>query len=99
MRGPLSASDIVYYLDDQVCREVAPRFPGWEKAEAAWANARASGETAASLKRWVAKEFKLKLERDRVRSLAHRTREMDKVPIELERVVKELVTLAAGRRR
>jgi AAA domain, putative AbiEii toxin, Type IV TA system len=95
----LSQEDILFYLDDQVCREAAPAFPGWRAArDAARAAERRRDRTARKWKRWVTGTYGLELSRDSIRELAAECRRQGRIPPELALVVSELTALAAASR-
>lgn len=50
----LSEEDILFYLDEEICQESAPRFPGWHQA-------RTAAGKAKKWKKWVAEEYGLNL--------------------------------------
>jgi energy-coupling factor transporter ATP-binding protein EcfA2 len=87
----LSRADILYYLDDEVCRQAAPHFPGWETATAAYAD---SG-THKPWKGWVASRYGLTLTRDNIRNLAAECRRRGEIPAELAAAIRNLAAYAA----
>ena len=62
----LSQPDILYYLDEAICRQVSPEFPGWQNAVNAWAETGRHGPW----KRWVKSRYRLPLTPEGVRNLA-----------------------------
>jgi hypothetical protein len=87
----LRQPDILYYLDEAICRKVAPRFPGWQIAFNEWVSSGKRG----LWKPWVASKYRLPLSRDGIRDLARECRTQHKIPAELSRVVNGLITYAA----
>jgi hypothetical protein len=87
---PITA-DILYYLDDEVCQQAAPRFPGWETATAEHAD---SG-THEPWKRWVQSRYGLSLTRDNIRNLAAECRRRCKIPAEMAAAIRVLAAYAA----
>jgi hypothetical protein len=90
----LTRSDILYYLDDEVCRQAASRFPGWETATAEYAGS----DTHEPWKRWVASRYGLSLSRDNIRNLAAECRQRGKIPAELTAAIRALIGWAAESR-
>jgi len=88
----LAQPDILYYLDEAICRQFAPRFPGWQAAAAE----RAATTKPPRWKDWIESQYGLTLDRDNVRSLARRCREDGKIAAELTQKVKELSAYAAA---
>ncbi len=86
----LSKPDILYYLDPAVCRLKAPQFPGWEEAWAAWGDAGRQGDW----KKWVAREYGLRLDVPAIKELARGC--IDKIPQEIRGKVKRLRDMAAS---
>lgn len=86
----LSRADILHYLDDEVCRRSAPRFPGWGTATAEHA---ASG-THEPWKRWMESRYGLKLDRDNIRYLAAECRRRGRIPAEIAAATQVLVAYA-----
>ena len=87
----LRRKDILNYLDDEVCREAAPSFPGWTDAVAAWHSA----STSVPIKTWLRNTYDLRLDRKSVRSLAAATKKADMVPKEFGRLMKEILAVAS----
>jgi hypothetical protein len=83
----LDQPDILYYLDETICRHVAPAFPGWDAAEAERRNARSH----LRWKKWVEDRYGLSLTREGVRRLAQMCRQDHKIPAELTRKVHGLI--------
>lgn len=88
----LDKPDILYYLDEAICRQVAPAFPGWHAAQAELRNAR----SRMRWKRWVEDQYALSLTRESIRQLARRCRQEDKIPAELARKMHELTAYATA---
>jgi energy-coupling factor transporter ATP-binding protein EcfA2 len=88
----LAQPDILYYLDETICRQFAPGFPGWQAAAAE----RAATTKPPRWKDWIESQYGLTLDRDNVRSLARRCREDGKIAAELTQKVKELSAYAAA---
>jgi energy-coupling factor transporter ATP-binding protein EcfA2 len=88
----LEAPDILYYLDEEICRRTAPSFPGWSAAVADRNNA----GSHAPWKRWIEKKYSLPLKRENVRRLARICHQEDKIPAELTRKIQELAAYAAA---
>jgi hypothetical protein len=88
----LDQPDILYYLDETICRHVAPAFPGWDAAEAERRNAR----SRLRWKRWVEDRYGLSLTREGVRRLAQMCRQEHKIPAELTRKVHGLTAYATA---
>jgi energy-coupling factor transporter ATP-binding protein EcfA2 len=86
----LDQGDILYYLDETICRQVAPAFPGWGAAETERRNARSRKRW----KRWVEDQYTLPLTREGVRRLARMCRQEHKIPAELTRKVHGLAAYA-----
>jgi len=92
----LDLDDILFYLDDEITATFASEvFPGWSKAVAIWkqidqpANDTANG---AKFKKWITKNYGLALDRDTVRGIAKKCKEMGIVPEELSGKVSEIVS-------
>lgn len=91
----LSEPDILYYLSADVCRQVAPAFPGWQAAQQE--RTRVSSRTP--WKRRIEEEYGLRLNRTEVRRLARACRLQDGVPAELVQVAQALLAHAADAHR
>jgi AAA domain, putative AbiEii toxin, Type IV TA system len=89
----LSEEDILFYLDEEVCREDAPRFPGWHAARVAARGSKAKWKT------WVQNEYGLKLTPGNIRRLAAECRRQGRIPTELTREIQQLAALAATARK
>jgi len=89
-RFGLTRRDILEYIDDDVCRTLAPRFPGWRVAVQEW---RASA-TDLRLKEWITQRYGLRLDRRTVAQLVSMMRERSRRPQELGRVVEEIIATA-----
>lgn len=88
----LGKPDILFYLDEETCRQAAPDFPGWEVAIANWQN---SGSHA-PWKRWVKIAYALPLTHDGIRNLARECKNRQKIPAELSESVAALIDYASG---
>lgn len=91
----LDLDDILFYLDDEITATFASGvFPGWSKAVMIWqqidqpTNDAANG---AKFKKWITKNYGLPLDRDTVRGIAKKCKEMGIVPEELSGKVSEIV--------
>jgi energy-coupling factor transporter ATP-binding protein EcfA2 len=91
----LDLDDILFYLDDEITATFASEvFPGWSKAVMIWnqidqpPNDAANG---AKFKKWITKNYGLPLDRDTVRGIAKKCKEMGIVPEELSGKVSEIV--------
>jgi AAA domain, putative AbiEii toxin, Type IV TA system len=89
----LSEEDILFYLDEHVCREVAPDFPGWHEARARFA--KRPDRSVKKWKQWVPKTYGLELTRDSIRWLAAECKRQERIPLELRQRIGELTALAA----
>jgi hypothetical protein len=87
----LNGADILHYLDEGVCQQAAPRFPGWETATAEHAR---SG-TREPWKRWVTSRYGLSLTPDNIRDLAAECRRRGKIPAEITATIQVLAAYAA----
>ena len=88
----LDQPDILYYLDETICRQVAPAFPGWNAAQAERTNA----GSHVPWKRWVEDRYALPLTREGVRRLARMCRQEHKIPAELTRKIHGLAAHATA---
>jgi predicted ATP-dependent endonuclease of OLD family len=86
-----SQPDILYYLDEEVCRRAAPEFPGWRTAYDA---AQKAGR-ATEWKLWVSSQYDLDLSRDNIRRLALECKEQRLIPAELAGRIRALTAYAA----
>jgi hypothetical protein len=89
----LSKEDILFYLDEEVRREDAPRFPGWHAARVA------ARRSKARWKAWIEHEYGLELSPGNIRQLAAECRRQGRIPPELAREIQRLAALAATSRR
>lgn len=89
-RFGLTRRDILEYIDDGVCKEVAPRFPGWRVAAQDWRQA----GTELKFKEWITRQYGLRLDRRAVGDLVSRMRERAVRPPELRAVVDEILATA-----
>lgn len=87
----LDRADILHYLDEEICQQAAPRFPGWEAATAEHAK---SG-TREPWKRWVTSQYGLSLTPDNIRDLAAQCRRRGKIPAEIATAIQVLTAYAA----
>lgn len=85
-----SKRDILEWLDGTVCTEAAPTFPGWDLAIEACRR----GGPIEHWKSWITATYGLQLNRDDVRRLAIRCKELGHLPAELRQVVKSIVKSA-----
>jgi predicted ATP-dependent endonuclease of OLD family len=90
----LSNEDFLYYLDEEICRESAPAFPGWSAARDA---ARKHGRDA-KWKSWITEEYDLELSRCSIARLAAECKRQGRIPPELKREIKQLTDLADSSR-
>jgi hypothetical protein len=88
----LDQPDILFYLDETICRQHAPGFPGWRTAINEWAK---SGEHA-PWKRWVKTRYSLQITPSGIMGLAQECRVQGKIPAEIVRKVQELIAYAAA---
>jgi len=88
----LRKADIVMYLSDSACRELAPMFPGWAAAEREWL----SGAREAAFKVSVTKQYGLPLGRDEIRQLAAATRLRGEVPTEFKQLLRDIEQALRG---
>lgn len=88
----LGKPDILFYLDEETCRQAAPGFPGWEAAIGNWQD---SGSHA-PWKRWVKNTYRLPLTRDGIQALARECRNRQQIPAELTQVITTLIAYASG---
>jgi hypothetical protein len=94
----LSKDDILYYLDDQACRDQAPGFPGWHAARDAYDTAPGRVRRDKKFKKWVSDTYQLDLSRENVRRLAAECERQGRIPAELTQAIKQLTALAASTR-
>jgi hypothetical protein len=94
----LDEHDIVFYLDDAICRAKAAAFPGWRQADRAWKavadRAWRSDERPPDFKQWVGDQYGLRLDRISVRDLARTCKAEGKVHPEVYRVVQTILAYA-----
>ena len=88
----LAERDILFYLDDQVCRETSPAFPGWHQAYAALEHR--PDRNIRKWKQWISVTYSLDLSSDGVRTLAVQCKRQGRIPQELSHRVQELTRLA-----
>jgi energy-coupling factor transporter ATP-binding protein EcfA2 len=89
----LEQPDILYYLDETICRQAAPDFPGWSTAVSEWASEGRHGPW----KRWVKKRYGVSTTRDGIRTLAQECRTQGKIPAEIARKIHGLIAYASDR--
>ena len=92
----LELDDILFYLDDDITATFAKKaFPGWRNAQMIWkqidqpANDTANG---AKFKKWITETYELPLDRDSVRDIARKCKEVGTLPDELSAKVSEIVS-------
>lgn len=92
----LELDDILFYLDDDITATFAKKvFPGWHDAQMIWkqidqpANDTANG---AKFKKWITETYELPLDRDSVRDIARKCKEVGTLPDELSAKVSEIVS-------
>jgi hypothetical protein len=86
-----SQPDILCYLDEEVCRRAAPKFPGWRTAfDAAQKAGRAS-----EWKHWVSSQYDLDLSRENIRRLAVECKKQGLIPGELTGRIRAVTAYAA----
>lgn len=88
----LAEPDIVYYLDDEICQRVAPKFPGWQAAATAWK----LSATTEDFKRWVSGTYGLRLDRPSVQQLARTCAREGKIPDEFRGRLRSILTFASN---
>lgn len=89
-RFGIKKRDILHYLDDEVCRSAAPKFPGWDAAVEEWR----AGSRAENFKRFVTQTYGLRLDRKTVDRLARESALHGPPPRALLRIAKEVVAAA-----
>lgn len=82
----LGKQDILEYLDDEICRQSSPLFPGWTAAIAAWK----ATDRRLEVKEFITETFGLHLDSDAVRRLAAERRLAGRIPTEFKRVVRSI---------
>jgi hypothetical protein len=87
----LSQPDVLYYLDEGICRQVSPEFPGWNNAINEWAILGRHGPW----KRWVESHYGLPLTLEGVRILAEECRKQHRIPAELTQKINALLAYAS----
>jgi AAA domain, putative AbiEii toxin, Type IV TA system len=92
----LSKEDILFYLDEQVCRNDAPDFPGWHAAQDAYRAAPRRDRKDRTWKKWVSETYRLELSLENVRRLAAECKRQGRIPAELIQEIKQLTALAAS---
>lgn len=91
-RFGIGKPDIVYYLDEDVCRQAAPAFPGWDAATDVWKRERNDGE---KFKAFVTRRYGLTFDRRTVDRLAQQSAATAPTPKALLRVAKQVTGAAA----
>ncbi len=89
----LEQPDILYYLDETICRQIAPSFPGWSTAVSEWASEGRHGPW----KRWVKKRYGVPITPGGIRALARECRAQGKIPAEITRKIHGLIAYASIR--
>jgi hypothetical protein len=89
----LAKRDILEYLDDEVCAEAAPEFPGWENAISA---CRAAGVPLGELKQFATSTYGLPLHRVDVQALARRCARRGLVPQDLKNLGRGIAAWATS---
>lgn len=87
----LAQPDILYYLDDGICRQLAPGFPGWREAAA---ERRHAGEHT-DWKRWITNTYGLRLDTATVRELAERCEDEGLIPEEMHGRLRSILAFAS----
>jgi energy-coupling factor transporter ATP-binding protein EcfA2 len=87
----LDRPDILFYLDEPICRQHAAGFPGWRTAVDEWANAGHPGPW----KRWVKTRYGLSLTPTGIKDLARECRAQGKIPAEIATKIRELIAYAS----
>jgi AAA domain, putative AbiEii toxin, Type IV TA system len=87
----LSEDDILFYLDERVCRKYAPDFPGWHAAR----NAARRHRSAKNWKKWISEMYGLDLSLDNICRLAAECKGQGYAPSELSQKIRQLANLAA----
>jgi hypothetical protein len=88
----LDKPDILCYLDEEVCREAAPAFPGWDAAM----NECMNTGTHIPWKRWIKSRYGLPLTHDGIRSLARECQNRNMLPDELALKIRLLIHYASS---
>ena len=94
----LSEEDILFYLDEQVCRNDAPDFPGWHAAQGAYRSAPRHDRKDRSWKKWVSETYRLELSPENIGRLAAGCKRQGRIPPEVIQIIKQLTALAASTR-
>jgi hypothetical protein len=94
----LSEDDILFYLDEQVCRNDAPDFPGWHAAQGAYRSAPRHDRKDRSWKKWVSETYRLELSPENIGRLAAECKRQGRIPPEVIQIIKQLTALAASTR-
>lgn len=76
----LSEEDILFYLDEEICRVHASRFPGWHPARTAFREIKAR-----RWKKWVTEEYGLDLAPENVRRLPQNAEDTAAYPLNWHR--------------
>jgi hypothetical protein len=92
----LSEEDILFYLNEQVCRNAAPDFPGWHAARGAYDAAPQRDRKHSRFKKWVSETYRLELSPENIRRLAAECKRQGRIPPELIQKIKQLTALAAS---
>ncbi len=83
-----SKPDIIEFLDDEICRNHAPNFPGWSLATKEWRKIR---DRRPEFKSWVKERYGLSLHSEQVRTIAAECRNADRIPAEFVSRIDEIV--------
>jgi len=94
----LSEEDILFYLDEQVCRNDAPDFPGWHAAQGAYRSAPRRDRKDRPWKKWVSETYRLELSPENIGRLAAECKRQGRIPPEVIQIIKQLTALAASTR-
>jgi hypothetical protein len=88
----LDQPDILFYLDETICRQYAAGFPGWQTAIDEWAD----GGRRGPWKRWIKTKYGLSLTPTGIRDLAQECHAKGKIPAEITRKVSELIAYTSS---
>jgi hypothetical protein len=86
----LDRPDILFYLDETICRQYAAEFPGWRKAIDEWL---AEGHPG-PWKRWIKTRYGLPLTPTGITDLARECRAKGEIPAEIAEKIHGLITYA-----
>jgi hypothetical protein len=86
----------LFYLDNEVTATFASEeFPGWSMSRTIWnqiVQPVSDTTNGAKFKKWIEKSYGLPLDRDSVRNIAKRCKEMGIIPEELSKVVANVIS-------